>query len=167
MTRATIFRQLTKFTVSYYLIVLISPRRSRFTSPRHNRQCELNDYGGGHSDGSDDSDGSNSSNDHDTHQHVYNTCKRCIRNHPRPRVHASPQSAKPSTTPIGEQHHPMETVRKFTSTLGMRTIHVCLPYSPSPNQPSLYQQRSTRLCKSHRWNHPGRNDTLPSTDTPS
>jgi hypothetical protein len=85
-------------------------------------QCELNDYGGGDSD---DSDGD------DTHQHVYNTRKCCIRIRSRPRVHPSPHSAKPSTTPIDD---PMATVRKGSSTLGMRTIHVCLPHSPSPNQ---------------------------------
>jgi len=110
--------RLTRFMVSYYLI---SPRRSCFPSPRHNRQCELNDYG---SDGSDNCD---------THQHVYSTRKRCIRNRPRPRVHACPQSAKPSTTPIGEQHHPMEAMRRCSSTRGMRTIHVCFLHSPSSN----------------------------------
>lgn len=32
---------------------------------------------------------------------------------------------------------------------------------------SLYQQRSTRLCKTRRWNYPDRHDTLRSANTPS
>ena len=42
--------------------------------------------------------------------------------------------------------------------------------TPSQNNmpnPSIYQKCSTRLCKSSRWNHPDRYDTLPSRDTPS
>jgi len=79
-------------------------------SPRHDRQRELNDY----------SDG-------DAHQRVYNTLKRCTHSHSRPRA------TKPSTTPIGEQHHPMEPVRRGSSTRGMRTIHVCFLHSTSSN----------------------------------
>jgi len=46
-------------------------------------------------------------------------------------------------------------------------VFYTLPPQITTPTPSLYQQRSTRLCKSRRWNHPNRNDTLPSTDTPT
>ena len=95
-----------------------------FPSPiQHSRRCKLNDYDG------DDSDDGN-----DTYQHVYKIRKRCIRSCPHARVRASTNSAKPSATPIGEHHHPMATVHERSSTLRMRTIHVCHPQSSFPNQ---------------------------------
>ena len=139
----------TKLMVSYYLSAFDRFHQLLgFPSLRHNRRCDCG--------------GSNN-----THQYVFNTRKRCIRSRSRPRVHHSPHSANPSTTPIHEQHHPMETVRGRSR--GVCTIHVCYLQSPSQNNmpaPSLYQQRSTRLCKTRRWNHPDRHDTLRSDETP-